>query len=289
MNGNETVIATFTQNLYTLATQITGQGNVLVRVQYSQQTTWASGSIVQLTATAAPGWTFSSWSGSTDIASTSANPTTITMNSNETVTATFIQNGYTLSISVNPSGAGVPIVSVNPSIGDYYPSGTLVTLTAKAATGWTFSGWSGSTDFASTTANPTTITMNGNEVVTATFIQMVVIAPPNLVINASSWKAFPPAGVYVQSGQTLNLSWSASGSTQYLNCFIFNATQYNNWQLSGEVVATSEAHGSGSQGPISATIQNSDTYYAVLFNDAYFSPIFGGPSVTVNESVLTER
>ena len=50
---------------------------------------YTAGETVTLTATPATGYTFSNWSGS--IAGT-ANPTTITMNSNKTVTADFTQN-----------------------------------------------------------------------------------------------------------------------------------------------------------------------------------------------------
>ncbi|MGB9602294.1 MAG: type I-E CRISPR-associated protein Cas7/Cse4/CasC, partial [Limisphaerales bacterium] len=48
-----------------------------------------------------------------------------------------------------------------------YPSGTVVTLTATANPGYTFTGWSG--DLTGTT-NPITITMNANKTVTATFV-----------------------------------------------------------------------------------------------------------------------
>lgn len=50
------------------------------------QTSYASGTSVQLTATANSGYTFTGWSG--DITGT-ANPVTVTMNSNKTITANF--------------------------------------------------------------------------------------------------------------------------------------------------------------------------------------------------------
>ena len=178
MNNNETVTANFTQNIYTLTTSVNPAGEGTVNPSGGS---YPSGTSVILTAKAATGWAFSSWSGSTDIANTTANPTTITMNNNETVTANFTQNIYTLTTSVNPAGEG----TVNPS-GGSYPSGTSVILTAKAATGWTFSSWSGSPDIANTTANPTTITMNGNETVTATFIPGVEIQSVALPSNAKT-------------------------------------------------------------------------------------------------------
>jgi len=86
MNNNETVAAVFTQNVYTLATTTTGQGSVAAS---PQQTAYYSGTMVQLAATPATGWSFSGWSGSNDLASTTANPTIITMSGNESVVANF--------------------------------------------------------------------------------------------------------------------------------------------------------------------------------------------------------
>src|SRR5262249_12656449 len=69
----------------------------------------------------------------------------------------------TFSLTTNIAGSGS--VSRNPNAASY-PSGTVVTLTAAAAAGFAFSGWSG--DITST-ANPVQITMNANKTVTATF------------------------------------------------------------------------------------------------------------------------
>jgi uncharacterized repeat protein (TIGR02543 family) len=66
-----------------------------------------------------------------------------------------------LTVSVTGSGS----VTKSPDAPSYAP-GTLVTLTATPATGYTFTGWTG--DLAGT-ANPTTITMDADKTVTATF------------------------------------------------------------------------------------------------------------------------
>lgn len=71
-------------------------------------------------------------------------------------------NNYTLTTATNGSGT----ISMNPTGGTYAP-GTVVTVTANPASGWQFSGWSG--DLSGST-NPTTITMNSNKSITATFI-----------------------------------------------------------------------------------------------------------------------
>ena len=88
-------------------------------------------------------------------------------------TATFTQNQYTLT--VNTSGQGS--VAKSPSQATYV-YGSSVQLTATPSSGWSFSGWSGD---ASGTANPVTITMNGNKAVTATFTQNTY----SLTVNVS--------------------------------------------------------------------------------------------------------
>lgn len=68
---------------YTLTTNVAGSGSV---TRNPDKTTYSSGESVQLTAVPAAGYAFGNWSG--DL-SGSANPTTIIMNANKTVTANF--------------------------------------------------------------------------------------------------------------------------------------------------------------------------------------------------------
>jgi peptide/nickel transport system substrate-binding protein len=70
-------------------------------------------------------------------------------------------NTYTLTVNKVSSGT----VTVNPA-GGTYDYGTVVTLTASPGTGWHFVSWSGD---ATGTALTTTVTMDGNKTVTATF------------------------------------------------------------------------------------------------------------------------
>jgi len=143
---------------YTLTTNVSGSGSV---ARNPDAASYASGTVVTLTATPASGFQFAGWSG--DLTGTT-NPATITMSANRTVTATFTAinpSTYTLTTSVSGSGS----VSRNPDAASY-ASGTVVTLTATPASGYQFTGWSGDL---STTANPTTITMDANKSVTASF------------------------------------------------------------------------------------------------------------------------
>jgi len=153
IQGNTTVTATFTQNEYMLTVNKIGNGTVT----RNYDGPYHLGDVVQLTATADTGWTFSGWSG----ACTGADPCSATMDSSKTLTATFIQNEY--GLVVNTSGSGS--VTKSPDQATYH-YGDVVQLTATPATGWEFVAWSGKT---SGTSAETSITIQEDATVTATF------------------------------------------------------------------------------------------------------------------------
>ncbi|MCW4009298.1 MAG: hypothetical protein NWF05_01590, partial [Candidatus Bathyarchaeota archaeon] len=152
MNGNTTVTAVFVQDRYTLTMITVGHGTVSPGNQ-----TYLSGTNVNLKALNAAGWSFNGWSGD----AAGAVNTTILMDANKVVTATFTQDSYTLTMITVGDGSVLPGNQT-------YLSGTNVDLKAIPASDWYFSGWNGA---ASGTAN-TTITMTGNLTVTATFTQI---------------------------------------------------------------------------------------------------------------------
>src|SRR5438445_4146132 len=105
-----------------------------------------SGTVVTLTAGAAGGSTFSGWSGG---GCSGTGSCVVTMNAATTVAATFDPTP-TFLLTVNKPGAGSGTVSSNPAgiscgatCSAPYNSGTVVTLTADAAGGYTVSGWRG--------------------------------------------------------------------------------------------------------------------------------------------------
>ncbi len=157
INGTTSVTATFVQNTYQLTISTTGSGSVTAS---PNQTLYHSGDTVQLTANPASGWSFSSWSGTF---SSSQNPVSIVINGSTSATATFVQNGYSLTISNVGSGS----VARLPDQASYH-LGDTVTLTGYPAAGWNFSGWSGSL---SGSQNPVSLVINGTTIVTATFLQ----------------------------------------------------------------------------------------------------------------------
>ena len=161
MDAHKAVTANFTQDQYTLTVSVspTGKGSV---TKSPDKSPYAYGELVTLTAVANPGYTFSGWSGD---ASGTSSPITVTVNGNKSVTASFAQDQYGLTVSVNPPGEGSVTKSPDKAT---YAYGDQVQLTAVANPGYTFSGWS---EGASGTTNPVTITMDGNKAVTASFTQ----------------------------------------------------------------------------------------------------------------------
>ena len=154
MNANKNITATFTKIKYTLTTTIVGSGTVS-----PANGSFDYGTTQTLTATAATGYVFSGWSGD---ATGTTNPLSVTMNANKNITATFTKIKYTLTTAVVGSG------TVSPANGSF-DYGTTQTLTATAATGYVFSGWSGD---ATGTTNPLSVTMNANKNITATFTKI---------------------------------------------------------------------------------------------------------------------
>jgi uncharacterized repeat protein (TIGR02543 family) len=106
---------------------------------------------------------------------------------------------YTLTTSVTGQG------SVSPANGTF-DEGSNVTLTATAAAGWEFSGWSG--DAAGSSAS-TTITMNTNKSVTATFSETQVISYP-LTVNVVGQGSVTPNGGNFVAGTSVTLTATAS-------------------------------------------------------------------------------
>lgn len=106
-------------------------------------TTYPAGTEVTLTALPAEGYTFSGWAGA---ATGSANPLTLTIDGNTSVTAHFqtvsqAAGSYTLTVDVTP-GSFAGTVRVSPDLANY-PPGTVVTLQAEPAFGFTLTGWGG--------------------------------------------------------------------------------------------------------------------------------------------------
>jgi phospholipase C len=129
---------------------------------------FASGTVVTLTATPGTGSTFGGWSG----ACSGTGTCSVTLSANTSVTATFSVAAGQPQLTVKDAGTGTGTVTSSPTgincgttCSAGFASGTAVTLTAAAATGSTFAGWSGACTGASTCA----LTLTANASATATF------------------------------------------------------------------------------------------------------------------------
>jgi len=121
------------------------------------------GDVVTLTAHPNDGYNFSNWTGD---ATGTANPVSVTITKNTSVTANFTYIEYTLTTSINPTNTGQ--IKVDPLKSTYH-YGDVVTLTAGPKAGYSFAYWSGD---AAGTANPISIMITKDTSVTANFTQI---------------------------------------------------------------------------------------------------------------------
>jgi uncharacterized repeat protein (TIGR02543 family) len=185
---------------YSLSTSAVGQGSVS-----PADGSFEEGTVVSLVASPATGYEFTGWSGD---ASGSDLSTSVTMDGDKNVTATFTEiidpEDYTLSVTIVGQG------TVEPN-GGTFTEGTVVDLVATPASGYEFTGWSGD---ASGTATSTSVTMDANKSVTATFTE--IIEPEYYILSTSvtgSGSVSPESGEYVE-GTVVSLT--ATPATGYV-------------------------------------------------------------------------
>jgi hypothetical protein len=152
--------------------------------------------VVTLTASAAGGSTFAGWSGS---GCTGTGTCSVTMSAARSVTATFNLPPQQFPLTVNKTGAGSGTVTSSPAgincgstCTANYTSGTVVTLTASAAAGSTFSGWIGGGCSGTGTCS---VPMNAATTVTASFARQqfsLTVAHAGLGLGSVSSS---PAGI----------------------------------------------------------------------------------------------
>ena len=119
------------------------------------------GENVEITATPSDDWIFDSWEGD---ASGNDNPTTVKMDSDKDVAATFVLREYPLTIGIE--GEGTVEEKVIQEKSTEYEAGTVVELTAESSDGWRFVRWEGDIEGEE---NSVTITIDQQKTVTAVF------------------------------------------------------------------------------------------------------------------------
>jgi uncharacterized repeat protein (TIGR02543 family) len=156
MNSNYDVEPFFTLATCQLIVITNGQGEV-----NPGNSSWLYGMTAHVYATPADGWIFAGWGGDfTEVRQVFSNTfeSYTYMDGPKVVVVNFEKEKCTLTTNIVGQGTVTPGNTT-------YTSGQTATLTAQPADGWVFSGWSGD---ATGTTN-TTITMNTDKTVTATF------------------------------------------------------------------------------------------------------------------------
>ena len=225
---------------------------------------YVSGQSATLTATAASGYSFQSWNdGNTN--STRA----ITVNSNQTYTATFV--------SIAPTTVATPVITVNDGVV------TITCATSDAAIHYT-------TDGSTPTAGSTTYSAAFTPESSVTQIKAIAIKS-GMTNSSVASQAYTPASIPVQAETTAILSRYTKTVSQAhqnaLNTFVYalkNAGVYNKINyLSLPFLATDvseamqDALGSG------MTVSNTSS---ILLQNNTISPIVGEPIAIVNSTSI---
>jgi Divergent InlB B-repeat domain len=180
VDGDENVAATFTLNKHTLTVTPVGNGSGSVDADTGIIAGCSSGGGVctepgivegtDVTLTATPGaHSTVAWSGCDSVIT---NQCTVTVDADTNLTATFTLDKHILTVAKSGSGSG-SVTCDGGACASSYDYGSTVTLAASAASGSTFTGWSGACSGSGTC----TVTIDGDKAVSAGFDANSVITP----------------------------------------------------------------------------------------------------------------
>ena len=234
MDGDKSVTAVFTKIPVTLTMEVspTWAG---ATAPAAGTHSYEYGDVVPVEATSATGWQFDHWEG--DV-SGSSNPDTVTMDGDKSVTAVFTKIAVTLTMAISPSGAG----TTSPAVGTHtYDFGNVVPIEATPATGWQFDHWEGDV---SGSANPDTVTMDGDRSVTAVFTKIAVTLTM-AVSPSGAGTTTPMVGTHTYD----------YGDVPSIEAMPTTGWQFDHWE--GDL--------SGSANPTSITMTSEKTVRAVFF------------------------
>ncbi len=252
MTSNKSVTASFTQQTYSLTLSATG-GTV---TKSPNKTLYSCNETVTLTSVPDSCFTFTGWSGD---ASGTSTTTTVIMSSDKSVTASFSQQTFTLTVNASNG-----TVTKNPDKTSYSCNES-VRLTAVPNTGTTFTNWSGD---ASGTTTSITVTMTGNKTITANFGSLLSLTKTVNPTDAGTISVTPDKSSYT-SGESVKVTFTPN------TCYTFS-------KWSGEL--------SGSVSTMTFTINKNTSITANATQESYSLTVNaenGNVIVTPQKSVYT--
>jgi uncharacterized repeat protein (TIGR03803 family) len=190
------VVFALTIGKYALTVSETGSGKVTsspagIDCPTSCSAILPGGTQVSLTATPAHDWTLTGWGG----ACSGTGTCTLTMNSSQSVAATFTHNFvYAVLVSVVGSAGGKVTsspagIDCGATCSSSFAAGTQVTLTASPAKGWGFAGWGG----ACSGIGSCTVKADASSSVSANFSTLFGSVADPVVTSPNDLPALPPA------------------------------------------------------------------------------------------------
>jgi len=189
-----------------------------------------AGTVVNLVATPANGYRFVRWSGSVDtVGNVYAASTTITMNRDYSITASFVAI-YELSIS---STEGVSVIEPGEGVFSY-DEGTVVDLVAEAEEEYRFVEWTGDVGtIGDVYAAETTITMNGDYSISANFEEV----PPSQVYPTVTTRV---AADITTNSATLGMSYTVGDFSPVEVRFAYKKSTDSTWSYTAWVSKTAD-------------------------------------------------
>lgn len=201
--GNETWLPATAVELsfisgYALLTEAANGGTI---ARQPSRAIYAAGETVGVSALPATGYRFTGWGGDFDGVET---PLQVTMSGDRTIAAGFVRV-WNLTVQSTAGGS----VGVDPQQSEFDHE-EIATLTATAADGFEFTGWSGS---ASGSENPLVLSIDSNKTITADFrdavAPAVAIATP--VTGTTRDERFALAGTITDNVGVASAAWSWNG------------------------------------------------------------------------------
>ncbi|HZZ56786.1 MAG TPA: putative Ig domain-containing protein, partial [Opitutaceae bacterium] len=197
ISGTPTTGGTFSVPVSASNAGGTGNGTVTVTIKYTLTITgapaaggsatgagtYAAGATAAITETAGSGYRTNGWGGADagSVAASGSASTTIPMTANRVLTANFMAQGV---LTVTAGSGGTATGSGTFDVGTHAPIAA-----TPSSSDYYFTSWTGSGVASSTTAS-TTVTVSGNQTVTANFAEYVPVITSPLTASGISGQSF---------------------------------------------------------------------------------------------------